>query len=264
MRVTALFFCLFLAENLASAQVVTATKLVSYYNKKELLRQINGRWWSTDNREVSPPSKTGMFWELTSEPGVVDFYHHEPFDLRRAERLHLFTPLASVQPLLGPPNVIFKMGPESAMWFYYAANGTRVRVRIMEGVVGEAQYEPVRGKPYPVATLSAELAGRSIYTLLAERATQRLRQSPASAPSPRLTAPVAIAPPPEKRIVSSEALSSVHTGMSRAELLAALGEPSSRFSISTGDGLRETFRYHLPDGAAVELRMTDGKVTQVP
>jgi hypothetical protein len=143
------------------SQVVTATKWVSSGKGKMLLRKINGRWWTDDNREVYPPSKTGVFWEIDSKPGVVDFYHHNPFDLRRAEYLHLFMSPAEVEPLLGKPNRIFKMGPDGGMWYYYASNGTILRVRFMEGALGEAEYEPVNGKSYSVASIERELNRRS-------------------------------------------------------------------------------------------------------
>lgn len=155
------------------AQVVTATKLVSHGKSKELLRKINGRWWTRDNREVYPPGRTGVFWEVDSNPGVVDFYHHEPFDLRKAELLHLFMTQAQAESLLGRPNRIFRMGPDGGMWYYYSANGTKVQVRFMDGVVGEAEYDPVQGKSYSVASIERELAGRSIYKLMAERAGKR-------------------------------------------------------------------------------------------
>lgn len=34
--------------------------------------------------------------------------------------------------------------------------------------------------------------------------------------------------------------------------------------MTTGDGQRETLRYHLPDGNAADIRLVDGRVTQVP
>jgi len=61
----------------AQAPYVTDTKLVNAENgKQELLRKINGRWWSQDNREVTPPAEGGFFWVLDSKPGVCQFYHH--------------------------------------------------------------------------------------------------------------------------------------------------------------------------------------------
>jgi hypothetical protein len=44
------------------------------------------------------------------------------------------------------------------------------------------------------------------------------------------------APEPKRRVVSTEALAGVKIGMSRADVLQALGEPSARFSISGDDG----------------------------
>ncbi len=281
-----LVLALTLCVGVASAQTVTATKLVSYGKGKELLRKINGQWWSQDNREVYPPSKGGVFWELDSKPGVVEFYHHQPFDLDRAESLHLFMSPDQVEAVLGKPNRIFRMGPDGGMWSYYAANGTKLEVRIMAGVLGEAEYDPVGRKKSSVVSVAQELGGQSIYHLLAQRATQRseedqarrvaaMRSQMPSAVS-RVVRPVAgkpvsnavlnVAPTaePEKHIVTDEALASIEIGASRAEVLAALGEPSAKYSMAGGDGVRETFRYHWPDGAVVEIKLVDGKVTAVP
>ena len=90
--------CLVEAAN-AQAPVVTDTQWVSTgRNSKELLRKINGRWWTEDNRLVSPPSRSGMggFWTVDSKPGVCVFYHHRPFDIRRAELVHLWMTPAEV------------------------------------------------------------------------------------------------------------------------------------------------------------------------
>src|SRR5262249_31334239 len=132
------------------------------------------RWWSQDNREVYPPSQTGLFWQLDSKPGVVDFFHHRPFQLELAESLHLFMQPAAVEAILGQPNRIFGKG-DHANWYYYAADGTKLDIRFMgdgDGI-GEAQYEPVKGKSYSVAAIARELGGRNIYSVLAERATKR-------------------------------------------------------------------------------------------
>src|SRR5689334_22588867 len=42
---------------LAQAPPVTDTALVNAGKGQEVLRKINGRWWSQDNREGYPPSK---------------------------------------------------------------------------------------------------------------------------------------------------------------------------------------------------------------
>src|SRR5271165_4928723 len=164
--------CLALCQVIAAqAPYVTDTKLVNAEKgKQELLRKINGRWWSQDNREVTPPPEGGFFWVLDSKPGVCQFYHHRPFQLVRAESLHLWMKKDQVEAALGPPNRTFGTD-DHAFWSYYASNGTKLVVRFMgDGVLGEATYEPVGGKSKPVASIESELAGRSIYKLLADRA----------------------------------------------------------------------------------------------
>ena len=75
MRLSRLLVCLAAggascAISLAQGPTVTATKWVDYGKNRELLRKINGRWWSQDNREVNPPAKGGIFWVLDSKPGA--------------------------------------------------------------------------------------------------------------------------------------------------------------------------------------------------
>src|SRR5579871_1288152 len=158
----------------AQEPVVTATKMVEYRKTQVQLRKINGRWFSPDNREVYPPHPGEVFWIFDALPGVVQFLHHRPFELSRAETLHLWMSPSEVEFALGQPNQTF--GPEGhAFWFYYAANGTKLSVRFMgEGVLGEASYSNVGEKSWPVASVEQELAGRDIYKLLQERATERV------------------------------------------------------------------------------------------
>ena len=286
---------------LAQAPHVTDTRLVNEGTGQELLRKINGRWWSQDNREVYPPSEGGIFWQLDSKPGVCQFFHHRPFQLARAESLRLWMNKQEVEAALGPPNRIF--GTDNhAFWYYYAANGTKLQVRFMDdGVLGEAKYYATGEKSSPVASIERELNGRDIFKLLQERAAQRsaewlakkteesridqaarseaLRRGirPASSGSwsrgaqPGLVAvepvnvPRAAEPEPsqKKRIVSAEALAAVAPGMAREDVLSRLGEPSSRYAITGDDGVRETFTYDLDTGEAVAIRLVDGKVVKV-
>jgi hypothetical protein len=285
-----------------SGQVVTATKLVDYEHHKELLRKINGRWWTQDNREVFPPGKGGVFWELDSKPGVVDFFHHTPFDLSKAESLHLFMTVDQVEAICGKPNRIFRMGPDGGEWMYYAANGTIVQVRIMDGVLGEAEYDPATGKSTPVASVAQDLGGRNIFELMAQRAGQksasdqakrvaaakgqmptqedharRIAELKAQTAGLRAGRPGATlssrsnavlnmrtTAEPEKHIVQPEALATIKVGAPKADVLAALGEPSAKYSIASGDGVKETLRYHREDGQPVEIKLVDGKVAIVP
>jgi hypothetical protein len=286
---------------LAQTPAVTDTKWVDAGKSKELLRKINGRWWSQDNREVYPPSKGGVFWELDSKPGVVQFFHHRPFQLDRAESLHLWMRKEEVEAALGPPNRIFGLD-DHAFWYYYAANGTKVEVRFMDdGVLGEAKYTTIGEKSWSVASIEQELNGRDIYKLLQERATQRsaewlakkrqengldqaarsdaLRRGvrPSSTVSaPRRPQPSAAAvdsanPPPPipdlpapKRTIQADALAAVSPGITREDLLSRLGEPSTRSSITSDEGVRESFTYDLDTGAKVVIRLAGGKVVQVP
>jgi hypothetical protein len=263
----------------AQAQQVTDTKLVDAGKNQQLLRKINGRWWSQDNREVYPPSKGGVFWELDSKPGVVEFYHHRPFQLARAESLHLWMRPDEVKAALGDPNRIF--GREGhAFWYYYASNGTKVEIRFMDGVLGEAKYTAVGEKSWPVASIDRELAGRDIYKLLQERAVQKTdawladkqaahgdasRRGSLNRRSQPSTVMVDAAEPAasrKKTIVSSEAMAAVTEGATREDVLKRLGEPSSRFSIAGDEGVRESFTYHLESGNPVVIRLVDGKVVK--
>jgi hypothetical protein len=280
---------------------VTDTKLVDEGKNQQWLRKINGRWWSQDNREVYPPSNGGIFWELDSRPGVVQFLHHRPFQLARAESLHLWMKKEEVEAALGQPNRIFG-NDGHGWWYYYAANGIKLDVRFVDdGVLGEANYRAVGEKSWPVASIEREMNGRDIFTLLQERAGKRsaewlarkreesridqaarseelrrgVRQSTSSyrsrdvqpstvavesVPIPRAAEPEV---PQKKRIVSAEALTAIAPGATREELLNRLGEPSSRFAITSDEGVRESFTYDLDNGETVVVRLLNGKVDKV-
>lgn len=49
------------------------------------------------------------------------------------------------------------------------------------------------------------------------------------------------AAPARKRIVPADLLASVAPGTTREDLLSRLGEPSSRYSITGDEGVRESF-----------------------
>jgi hypothetical protein len=171
----------------------------------------------------------------------------------------------------------------------------------MDGVLGEAEYHPLNAKATSVASVAQDLGGRSIYELMAQRATQKstedqakrvgamktqmptqaemarrvaelksqtasLRAARTGTTSSGRNAVLNVRPTaePEKHIVQHEALATITVGAPKAEVLAALGEPSAKYSIAGGDGVKETFRYHRLDGTAVEIKLVDGKVTAVP
>jgi hypothetical protein len=257
----------------AQKPVVTATQWVSVgNNKQELLRQINSRWWTQDNREVYPPKQNGLgfFWVVDSKPGVTEFYHHRPFDIGKSEWVHLWMKPDEVEALLGPPNRRFPMSSgRGGMCYYYAADGTALRLWFMDrDELGEARYLYRGGGEKSVASIERELNGESIFHLSAQRAGKSFSRGA----QPRLgsmpSVEVARAPgsdrPAVKQVVTKEALASVQLGAERQDVLARLGEPSSRAAITGGEELKETFTYHLEDGTPVALRLLNGKVVKVP
>jgi len=275
----------------AQEPVVTATTWVddwADHQGKARLRKINERWWTDDNREVYPPGKKGVFWEIDSKKGVCTFHHHRPFDLTHSEWLHLSMTPDDVEQMLGEPNREF--GPRGqGFWYYYGVDGTALRVRFMSGELGEADFDR-RAKTWPVDSVREELGGRSIYEVMAERATkkngnsQRTRESqttpvtsashlgPSShsqqgsiieiSPSATDAAPPVPAEPIAAITVS--ALARVKMRMSRDDVLRALGKPSSRFSIAGSDGVTEYLSYQVEDGRKVTIRLLSGKVAQLP
>jgi len=268
----------------AFAQVVTATKWVENWEQKgtprEELRKINGRWWTQDNREVTPPGQGGVFWTVDSKPGTCQFFHHRPLQLARAESLHLFMSAQDVEAVLGKPNRT--LGPyEHGFWWYYAANGTKLSVRFMgEDGLGEAKYEYLNAPSQPVASIASELGGRDIYKIMADRAWKRNQEHQASEMSSFRAAhsgrtaqpnvvrvdPVPVAPAdpvPPKRIVSAEAYAAIAVGATRQDVLKRLGEPNSRYSITDDEGTHESLTYDLDNGEAVVIRLLSGMVTKV-
>jgi hypothetical protein len=264
----------------AQAPVVTDTERVRVgSNKTELLRKINGRWWTQDNRLVNPPSSrtSGFpFWTITSKPGVVEFYHHRPFDVRRGEQLRLFMTPDQVEAAFGPPNRRFPMGSaRGGRWYYHGADGTILDLWFMgEDELGQAKYDFPRGEDLPVAAIERELNGRSIFSLMAERASQRTSQkwssgrtggSSRSASTQSIEVLRAAEPsaPPRFSIVTRDALNSIPPGAARADVVQRLGQPTFKSSISDDEGARETYTYHLDESTPVSIRLLNGKVTEV-
>jgi hypothetical protein len=270
MHYRALALCLFVCPSLlAQAPHVTDTKVVDNWEVKgqgpELLRKINGRWWTRDNREVYPPGPGGFFWTTDSKPGVVQFFHHRPCPIERAESLHLWMSEQEVEAVLGQPNRILGKGGHG-FWSYYAANGTKLEVRFMgDAGLGGAEYQPVGQKSRPVASLERELNGRSIYKLLQERAGSRVAGPNRTAQSSKVMVdPVTAAPEaPPKRTVPAQALATVTEGTTREDVLSRLGEPGARYAITDDEGTRESFTYNLDSGEVVTIRLLKGKVVKV-
>jgi hypothetical protein len=172
----------------ASAQVpvVTETKKVEIAEKdgqkKQVLRKINGRWWSEENREAAPPADGKGVWTVDPEPDAVEFFHHRPFEVARADALHLFMPQAEVGAALGEPNCV--VGKDAhAVWLYYTADGTKLTVRFVDdGVLGEASFDAASKMSWPSPAVARELNGRSVDDLIEERVKQRTLETYRSKP----------------------------------------------------------------------------------
>jgi hypothetical protein len=267
---------------LAQAPVVTDDKWVEYHKSKILLRQINGRWWTPDNRQVYPPGKDGFWWEIDSKLGVCTFHHHRPFDVTRGESLHLWMTPDQVEGMFGQPNREFGERGQG-FWYYYGVDGTALELRFMEGELGEAWYEKHTSKR-SVESIAHELGGRSIYKVKAERATEKSKESlrqrieaqhaaharPSRGPQPTITVvhTAEASPPansePTPAPITAEALASVKIGAARDDVLRALGKPASRMAIASADGETEDFEYQLKDGRKVVITLLDGKVMRLP
>ena len=275
----------------AQESVVTATIWVDdwtgHHRGKVLLRKINGRWWTDDNREVYAPGKKGVFWEVDSKPDTCLFHHHRPFDLTHVSWLHLWMSPDDVEQMLGEPNREF--GPRGqGFWYYYGADGTALRVRFMSGVLGEADYDK-GAKTWPVDSVKQELDGRSIYEVMAERATKkndaarragstnssnvpasRVGHSSHSQQASIIEVPLSAAggappaPPEPISAITAAALASVKIGMSREDVLRSLGKPTSRFSVVGSDGVTEYLSFQVEDGRKITIRLLAGKVAQLP
>ncbi len=268
--------CLVTQFVLAQAPHVTDTKLVDNWEEKgkgpTLLRKINGRWWSPDNREVQPPGSGGFFWTLDSKPGTCQFFHHRPVQLARAESLRIWMTPDEVQAVMGEPNRILGQR-ERGFWFYYAANGVKLTVRFMQsGELGEATYQEASGKARPVQSVVAGLNGQDLYKALQARNTQRLGSNrPRSAYSRAGAQPTTImvdpagtdAPRAPKRLIPAEAVAAIAVGASREDVVTKLGEPSARYAITDDDGTRESFTYDLTGGDVATIRLLNGRVFKV-
>ncbi len=266
----------------AYAQTITGSAEVEVDGKVEHVRQINGRWWSDDNRQMFPPAKKDdLMWIINPKtPGLV-FYHHRPVQLARAESLHLFMTPETVRQVLGEPNQILTglRDGQPGFYFYYAANGTSVTVRFMQNhLLGEAKYDHVGGRPLGgtmVGSIDRDLAGRSIYKILSDQASAEVAQRAAdhhpmlSHSSPTMTASTSanVAPyeppqPPARRITADD-WKKVALGMTRDAVIAQLGEPLSSSQISGLDPPVEILQYaFVPEGDA-KVRLENGKVIRL-
>lgn len=232
------------------------------------VRKINGRWWSDDNRQLTKPKGGDFIWWITGD-APAEFFHHRPVDLDRAESLHLFMDRDAVRALLGDPNASFE---KIGIWTYYAENGSELSLRFFNDELGEATYRHsdygVSGRP--VQSIAQELNGRSIFAVNAERASQRISsESSARRRGSSPTAAVTVteshvsAPTPPARRIAKELIDSIHEGMSRADVVAKLGDPTGGLRIGGGGNDSENLTYALDPAGQAAVSFKGGSVVRV-
>jgi hypothetical protein len=252
----------------ALCQRVTEEARVRIDGRIRRVRKINGRWWSDDNRQLTRPKNGGFIWWITSD-ALSEFSHHRPVDLARAESLHLFMDRDSVRALLGDPNASLE---KAGIWEYYAEDGTELFVRFFGEQLGEAIY---RRSDYglagrPVQSIAQELNGRSIYAIMADRAWQRSspesyakhHASSPAAPVTVIQSHVSKAPAPPAKKIPKELFDEIHAGMSRAEVVAKLGDPSGGLRIGGGNET-ENLTYALDPSGQATVSFKSGIVVRV-
>lgn len=258
---------LVLAATPVFCQRVTDTAQVRIDGRMQRVRKINGRWWSDDNRQLTKPKGGDFIWWITGD-APAEFFHHRPVDLARAELLHLFMDRDTVRALLGDPNASFE---KIGIWTYYAENGTELSLRFFNDELGEATYQRpeygVSGRP--VQSIAEELGGRSIFAINAERASQRIsseryarRPGSSSKGAITVTESHVAAPTPPARRISKELIDSIHEGMSRADVVAKLGDPTGGLRIGGGNDT-ENLSYALDPSGQATVSFKSGRVVRV-
>jgi hypothetical protein len=289
-RVFALAAVALLAPSIAPCQRVTDEANVRVDGRMQHIRKINGRWWSEDNRKQLTPTKdVSWLWQITSDLGEDSvFYHHRPVNLSKVETLHLFMHPDEVRTVLGGPN---QADERLEFWRYYAENGTAVFLRFFNGELGEARYERsdfgVHGRP--VMSIEEELGGRSIFSIMAQRAGQKsstagagsttnppfrnladfkrhaetLRSPRASSTTVRQETVRLIPREPPARRIAKELLDAIKPGMAREDVVRKLGEATGGLHIAGEVKEAEDLHYALEPDGDVTIHLENGKVARI-
>jgi len=274
--------CVLLLSALAATahgQTVTAEAKVRIDGRVQTVRKINGRWWSPDNRQMTPDKDSFIWWIGSERNRAYTFHHHRPVKLALAESLHLFMSPTATEDLLGQPNESSDHD-RSRLWMYYAENGTALFIRFIKDELTEARYERpdygVSGKQ--VQSIARELDGRDIFKILADRSWQQSSPEayakfhgqtlPGQTPGAVHTVTISTAsadsrPVPPKRRIASDLADSVKVGMTRADVVQILGEPSGGMHISGGESDTETLTYALDSDGSISFAMEKGKVARI-
>jgi hypothetical protein len=167
-------------------QTVTQTMKIEIDKRIHTARQINGRWWSEDNRELSR-TNVGWLWNVSGGNAwqLVRFDHHRPVDPARVNLLNRSMGPEQVTSVLGPPNSVFPSDRPASQqqWNYYGGGGYKLSIHFSSsGGIFNASYEP-DGKTLPrdVPHLAFRVNGKTARESFEERKqNQPQKQIPAS------------------------------------------------------------------------------------
>lgn len=166
--------------------VVTQTMRIEIDKQTHTARQINGRWWSEDNRELK---RTNVNWLWAVSGGnawqLVRFDHHRPVDPAKVNQVDRSMGPDQVRAVLGPPNSVFPSDRPAAQqtWDYYGAAGYKLSIHFSSsGGIFTASFSPdANSMPKDVPHLVFRFNGKSAQESFDERnKTQPQRQIPAS------------------------------------------------------------------------------------
>jgi len=152
---TLLFTHVLLAQDGA---VVTQTMRIEIEKRIHTARQINGRWWSEDNRELKR-TNVGWLWNISGGNAwqLVRFDHHRPLDPAKVNQVDRSMGPDQVSAILGPPNSVFPSDKPASqqMWDYYGVGGYKLSIHFSSsGGIFTASFEPdANSKPKDVRIL---------------------------------------------------------------------------------------------------------------
>jgi hypothetical protein len=165
--------------------VVTQTMRIEIDKRIHTARQINGRWWSEDNRELTR-TNVGWLWNVSGGNAwqLVRFDHHRPVDPSRVNQVNRSMGPDQVKAILGPPNSVFPSDKPAAqqMWDYYGVGGYKLSIHFSSsGGIFTASFQPdATSKPMDVPHLVFRVNGKSAQESYEEQKTKPQRQIPAS------------------------------------------------------------------------------------
>lgn len=167
--------------------VVTQTMRIEIDKRIHTARQINGRWWSEDNRELRQ-TNVGWLWTVSGGNAwqLVRFVHHRPLDPSRVSQVDRSMGPDQVTAILGPPNSVFPSDKPATqqIWDYYGTGGYKLSIQFSSSGSGifSATFEPdAKSKPQDVPHLVFRVNGKSAQESFEEqKANRQQRQIPAS------------------------------------------------------------------------------------